>query len=101
MGGYSDSEYSRRNLQVCRAIGAQAAVDQALDRAKSLKRFPKWAIAYLESAANRLPGLSIDLAAFRDAAPDCDQWGPRAAAKRVEEHNARTAALQATPEKSS
>jgi hypothetical protein len=82
MGGFFESEYHRRNLQVARVIGAKAAVDLALDRARELKRCPKWLLQYLESAHERLPGLSTDLAAYRDGAPDVGQWGPEAAAAR-------------------
>jgi hypothetical protein len=70
MQAYYATEYHRRNMQVARVIGAQAAVDQALERALSIKSIPNWMIAYLESAANRLPGLSADLAAWRDLAHD-------------------------------
>lgn len=67
---YYASEYHRRNMQVARVAGAQAAVEQAFERALTVKSIPVWLIAYLESAANRLPGLSCDLAAWRDLAPD-------------------------------
>lgn len=67
---YHATEYHRRNMQVARVCGAQAAVDQALERALSVKSIPVWMIAYLESAASRLPGLQHDLAAWRDLAPD-------------------------------
>lgn len=67
---YYASEYHRRNMQVARVAGAQAAVEQALERAMKVKSIPVWLIAYLESAAYRLPGLSADLAAWRDLAPD-------------------------------
>ena len=67
---YLATEYHRRNMQVARACGANAAVDQALERARSVKRIPKWMISYLESAADRLPGLKHDLAAWRDLSPD-------------------------------
>lgn len=67
---YYASEYHRRNMQVARVCGAQAAVDQALDRALKVKSIPVWLIAYLESAAHRLPGLQHDLAKWRDLAPD-------------------------------
>lgn len=67
---YHATEYHRRNMQVARVCGAQAAVDQALERALSIKSIPVWMIAYLESAASRLPGLQHDLAAWRDLAPD-------------------------------
>ena len=60
---YLASEYHRRNMQVARACGANAAVDQALDRARSVKGTPKWMIAYLESAADRL-----------ELAPDRDEF---------------------------
>lgn len=70
---YYASEYHRRNMQVARVCGAQASVDQALERALTVKSIPVWLIAYLESAANRLPGLQIDLAAWRDLAPDAPE----------------------------
>lgn len=71
---YYASEYHRLNIQVCRVIGAQASVVQALERARAVKSSPKWLIAYLESAAERLPGLSTDLAAMRDNCIDADRW---------------------------
>lgn len=76
---YYDSEYHRLNMQVARVIGAQASVDQALARARSVKSTPKWMIAYLESAAERLPGLSVDLAVARDNCADADRWKPKPA----------------------
>ena len=75
---YYTTEYHRRNMQVARACGAQAAVDQALERALSVKSIPVWLIAYLESAATRLPGLQHDLAAWRDLAPDAPDTAQRA-----------------------
>ena len=70
---YYASEYHRRNMQVARVCGAQASVDQALARALTVKSLPVWLIAYLESAASRLPGLQHDLAAWRDLAPDAPE----------------------------
>ena len=67
---YYATEYHRRNMQVCRVIGAKASVDQALERALTVKSVPQWLISYLESAAERLPGLSNDLARWRDLASD-------------------------------
>ncbi|MGA0540689.1 hypothetical protein [Neotabrizicola sp. VNH66] len=67
---YYATEYHRRNMQVARVCGAQAAIDQALARALSVKSTPAWLTAYLESAAARLPGLQHDLAAWRNLAPD-------------------------------
>ena len=83
---YLASEYHRRNMQVARACGANAAVDQALDRARSVKGTPKWMIAYLESAADRLPGLQHDLAAWRELAPDRDEFvAPAALAQTIDD----------------
>ena len=67
---YYATEYHRRNMQVARVCGAEAAVKQALDRARGVKGIPKWLIQHLESAAERLPGLQHDLAAWRDLSPD-------------------------------
>jgi hypothetical protein len=86
MQAYYATEYHRRNMQVARVVGAQAAVDQALKRALKIKSIPNWMIAYLESAANRLPGLSADLAAWRDLAHDAPTPSP---------HSAHVEALQA------
>ncbi len=69
-GKYLSTEYHRRNMQVARVCGANAAVVQALDRASRVKSIPKWLIYYLESANERLPGLQHDLAAWRDFAED-------------------------------
>jgi hypothetical protein len=70
---YYATEYSRRNMQVARVAGAKAAVDLALERALSIKSIPNWLIAYLESAATRLPGIAHDLAAWRDLADDAPE----------------------------
>jgi hypothetical protein len=86
MQAYYATEYHRRNMQAARVAGAQAAVDQALKRALKIKSIPNWMIAYLESAANRLPGLSADLAAWRDLAHDAPTPSP---------HSAHVEALQA------
>ena len=67
---YLSTEYHRRNMQVARVCGANASVAQALARARQVKSIPKWLIAYLESANERLPGLQHDLAAWRDLADD-------------------------------
>ena len=67
---YFKTEHHRRNIQVARVVGAKAAVDLALERAKNVKSMPKWLIEYLNNAAERLPGLSTDLAAWRDCADD-------------------------------
>jgi hypothetical protein len=71
---YYATEYHRRNMQVARVCGANASVDQALERARNVKSIPKWLIAHLESAADRLPGLQTDLAAWRDLADDAPAY---------------------------
>ena len=82
---YYASEYHRRNMQVARVCGAQASVEQALERALTVKSIPVWLIAYLESAAARLPGLQHDLAAWRDLAPDAPEHVQSARADAVAE----------------
>ena len=71
---YYASEYHRLNIQVARVIGAKASVDQALERARKVKSTPKWMLRYLENAAERLPGLSTDLARLRDQCHDAHIW---------------------------
>lgn len=63
-------EYLRRNLLVASAIGASAAARCARERATSLKRQPKWLIAYLDSILERVDRLPPDLARWRDTAHD-------------------------------
>ena len=75
------SEYHRLNMQVARVIGAKASVDQALERAREVKSIPKWMIRYLESAAERLPGLSGDLATLRDGCCDACEAPVQSAAR--------------------
>jgi hypothetical protein len=70
---YYATEYHRRNMQVARVVGANASVNQCLERAKSVKSIPQWVISYLESASERLPGLQYDLAAWRDLADDAPE----------------------------
>jgi hypothetical protein len=72
MKAYYATEYHRRNMQVARVTGAEASVNLALNRSRSVKSIPLWLISYLESAAERLPGISADLAAWRDISPDAD-----------------------------
>ena len=78
---YHASEFHRLNMQVARVIGAQASVDQALERAREVKGTPKWMLRYLESASERLPGLSADLAALRDKCHDAHIWKSKPAVR--------------------
>lgn len=79
---YYASEYHRLNIQVARVIGAQASVDQALERARKVKGTPKWMLMYLESARERLPGISTDLATLRDQCHDAHIWKPKPSEQR-------------------
>ena len=65
------AEYMRRNLQVCRAIGARAILQGALNHAETLShRRPGWMRTALTSALERVDTLSADLARWRDMAMD-------------------------------
>lgn len=60
------AEYLRRNGVVARAYGAQAAVEQAAERAARLKRPPKWLLALLAQAHERMPDVIAEVVAHRD-----------------------------------
>lgn len=59
-------EYLRRNLVVCKAHGAASAVAKAAERAGALKRAPKWLVALLASAQERMPDVIAATVAHRD-----------------------------------
>ena len=63
-------EYLRRNLLVCKAVGAHANATAALDRLRGLKRPPKWLVEYLEGIVKRCEPLPHDLAEWRNNAWD-------------------------------
>lgn len=63
-------EYLRRNLVVCKAVGAQAAISKAMKRLEQQKRPPKWLLGYLQQALTRLPDIPFELAAWRNSSPD-------------------------------
>lgn len=63
-------EYLRRNLLVCKAIGANATAKVALDRLRLQKRPPKWLVAYLEGIIERTEPLGPALACYRSASPE-------------------------------
>lgn len=65
----ADPEYMRRNLQVCKAVGAHANAKSALKRLQTQKRPPKWLVTYLQGIVERTETLPTDLAAYRDAIP--------------------------------
>jgi hypothetical protein len=64
------SEYLRRNLLVCKAVGAHANAKAALKRLKAQKRPPKWLVGYLEGIISRTEPLSAALAHHRNNAED-------------------------------
>lgn len=63
-------EYLRRNLLVCKAVGANANTKAALKRLRAQKRPPQWLVGYLEGIIERTAPLSADLARWRNTAPD-------------------------------
>lgn len=63
-------EYLRRNLLVCKAIGAHANAQAALQRLKAQKRPPKWLVAYLQGIIDRTEDLGPALACYRAVVPE-------------------------------
>lgn len=63
-------EYLRRNLLVCKAIGANANAKAALKRLQAQKRPPKWLAAYLQGIIERTEELGPALACYRSATPE-------------------------------
>lgn len=63
-------EYRRRNLAVCAAVGAAAAIEQARERIEARRRPPKWLLRYLDSAAERIEQVIPELVDWRAIAPD-------------------------------
>ncbi len=62
-------EYLRRNLLVCKAIGANANAKSALKRLRAQKRPAQWLVAYLEGIIERTEDLGTALACYRAVAP--------------------------------
>jgi hypothetical protein len=67
-------EYRRRNLAVCSAIGAAAAVRCAQERLAGHRRPPKWLLAYLDSASERIAQVIPELSDWRAIAPDAPDY---------------------------
>lgn len=63
-------EYLRRNLVVAKAQGAKAGVSMALKRLEQQTRPPQWLVKALRGVLERQDCLPIELAAWRNAAPD-------------------------------
>ena len=68
------AEYLRRNLQVAKAVGANANTKAAIVRLMKMKRPPMWVLAALEGIRDRTEGLSKELAAWRDQADDAPSY---------------------------
>lgn len=63
-------EYQRRNLIVCKAVGAKAGVSKSLKRLEQMSRPPKWLIKSLQGVLERASALPEELAKWRDSAED-------------------------------
>lgn len=58
-------EYLRRNLLVCKAIGANANAKAAMTRLRSTKRPALWMVDYLQGIIERTEELGPALACYR------------------------------------
>ncbi len=63
-------EYLRRNLLVCKAVGANANAKAALKRLQAQKRPPQWLVTYLQGIIDRTESLPGELACYRAAVPE-------------------------------
>ena len=61
-----NQEYLRRDMQVAKAIGANAAAETALQRLAEMKRPPLWIIQTFEAIKNRIIDLPPEVAKWRD-----------------------------------
>ena len=61
-----DSEYGRRNLLHCKAVGAHANARIAWLRLRRQKRAPKWLVTYLAGIVDRTKPVADEMAAHRD-----------------------------------
>jgi hypothetical protein len=64
------TEYLRRNLLVCKAVGAKAAAESARTRLTRMRRPPKWLLGHLNAIIERTAVLPPDLATYRNQAVD-------------------------------
>jgi hypothetical protein len=60
------TEYLRRNMLVCKAVGARSYIPGALARLQKQKRPPQWILRMLAEMDKRLEPLPTALAAYRD-----------------------------------
>jgi hypothetical protein len=69
MGSNVNPEYLRRNLLVCKAVGAHAGASKSLERLRRMKRPPKWLVKSLEGVVERAEPLVSALACYRAVVP--------------------------------
>lgn len=63
-------EYLRRNLLVCKAIGAHENAKAARTRVLAWKRPPVWLVDALDGIIDRTEGLAPELACYRSSVPE-------------------------------
>jgi hypothetical protein len=63
-------EYLRRNLLVCKAVGANANAKAALGRLKLQKSPPRWLMDSLQGIIDRTEELGPALACYRAVVPE-------------------------------
>ena len=67
-------EYLRRNLLVCKAVGAKSIASKSLKRLEQQTRPPKWLVAALRGILERTDPLPEDLAKWRNTASDAPEY---------------------------
>ena len=60
--------YGHRNLLHCKAVGALAGAEAALQRARATKRSPRWLVECLEGIVERARPVANEMAKHRDEA---------------------------------
>lgn len=60
------TEYLRRNIVHCKAVGAAAAVESALKRLGEQRRAPTWLLRELADARARLAAVTAETSTHRD-----------------------------------
>jgi hypothetical protein len=60
--------YGRRNLLHCKAVGAWATAEAALERLRKQRRPPRWLVKQLEFVVGNARAVSREMAKHRDEA---------------------------------
>lgn len=66
-------EYLRRNMLVCKAVGAQSIAESILKRLAATKRPPAWLVQAVTGIHDRVAPLPRDLAAYRGTWPPTER----------------------------